>query len=141
MKPTNTTPTTDRPFTPRLEHGERLSLTLSAADEREMSRFGRRLGYQGQITDQTTGQRYEVYGAACSSPGCLCDAVVYPLDHSKSALTRSAKLRLAEIEARQVELYTDLDELPSTDRTRRREIKAELNRLAAEKRVIRGAAV
>jgi hypothetical protein len=35
MQPTNTTQTTGHLFTPRLEHGQRLSLKLSAADERK----------------------------------------------------------------------------------------------------------
>ncbi|MEV8442676.1 hypothetical protein AB0425_35305 [Actinosynnema sp. NPDC051121] len=106
-----------------------------------MARFGRRLGYAGTITDRITGTRYEVYGAACSSPHCICDAVVYPLDGPSTKLTQSAKIRLTEIEARQLQLYTHLDDLPSTDQARRRQIKAELAQLASEERDIRRAAL
>ncbi|XVV02511.1 hypothetical protein ACQPW3_34920 [Actinosynnema sp. CA-248983] len=139
MKPAKTPEATDRPFTPRLEHGKRLVLKLNAVDESKMSRFGRRLGYRGTITDQTTGKRYEVYGAACNSPDCICDAIVYPLDHP-SRLTRSAKVRLTEIEARQVELYTELDDLPDNSMALRREIEAALDGLASEEVGIQGAA-
>ena len=37
----------------------------------------RRIGYKGIIETQT-GQRYRVYGRACSLPNCQCDAEIKP---------------------------------------------------------------
>ncbi|NUS65997.1 MAG: hypothetical protein HOQ46_20390, partial [Saccharothrix sp.] len=119
----------------------RLAIKLNPADQQRMNEFDRRDGYRGIVTNQATGIRYKIYGATCDLWFCLCDAVAFPVrDDAGSQLDRATKLQLRTIDARRVELYTDLDDLPSTDQARRRQIKAELAQLASEERDIRGAA-
>lgn len=59
-------------FTPRLKSSRRVEMRLSEEDHAKIGR-GR---WRAEITDQLTGRRYKVRGAACSIPRCMCDAVV-----------------------------------------------------------------
>ncbi|MBX4911487.1 hypothetical protein HJA82_29675 [Rhizobium bangladeshense] len=61
-------------FTPRksASSNDRYEMKLNAEDMAHVRR-GR---WKADITDQNTGKRYTVRGAACSAPRCLCDAVV-----------------------------------------------------------------
>jgi len=78
-------------FTPRvnpdprpLQWGEnvnRYSMQITVKDLKKLK--GRGLGYHGTITDRWTGQRWKVYGAPCSLPSCVCDAVVKPVEGGK----------------------------------------------------------
>jgi len=78
-------------FTPRVdpdprplkwgEQVERHNMQLTMRDLKKLR--GRGEGYQGIITDLWTGKRWEVYGAPCSLPTCVCDAVVKPVEGGK----------------------------------------------------------
>jgi hypothetical protein len=61
-------------FTPRksFDSNERYEMKLSTEDMAHVRR-GR---WKADVTDQNTGKRYAVRGAACSAPRCFCDAVV-----------------------------------------------------------------
>lgn len=64
-------------FTPRLTKTEqRLTMLLSPEDYAKIGRGG---PWAAEVTDLTTGQRWKARGAACSAPGCFCDAIVRPL--------------------------------------------------------------
>ena len=62
-------------FTPRLsaDTQDRDAMDLSPAD---MQKIGRGGPWRATVTDQNTGRRWRVRGAACSLPRCLCDAVI-----------------------------------------------------------------
>ena len=62
-------------FTPRVSASseERLRMCINAEDVAKVHR-GR--NWRAIITDQSTGRRYLVRGAACGLPGCRCDAVI-----------------------------------------------------------------
>ena len=60
-------------FTPRMPDGQRAEMLLNAEDGAKMKR-GR--PWHAVVTDQLTGKRWEVAGAARGLPGCFCDAVV-----------------------------------------------------------------
>jgi hypothetical protein len=62
------------PLTPRLSEAsaERLQMMLSAGDRDKVSRGE----WEEVLTDLQSGRRYKVRGAACSLPGCMCDAVI-----------------------------------------------------------------
>jgi hypothetical protein len=61
-------------FTPRLSKtGKRLALRLSDPDWAVANRHRGSLRIKGVVTDQTTGRRYRIKGAACGLP-CCCDA-------------------------------------------------------------------
>jgi hypothetical protein len=61
-------------YTPRLKDtGERLRLTLNDADWVVANRYRGTLRVRGIITDQKTGKRYRIKGAACGLQ-CRCDA-------------------------------------------------------------------
>lgn len=71
------------PFTPRL--GEALdsprgSFRLTVEDAERIMKQGRTLGPKGQVTDQTTGKRYAISGAACDLRGCVCDSIATEVD-------------------------------------------------------------
>ena len=61
-------------FTPRLhdETDERIQMDLNQEDQAKI----RRGTWKAEVTDQITGKRYLVAGAACSLPRCFCDAVI-----------------------------------------------------------------
>jgi hypothetical protein len=61
-------------YTPRLKStGERLRLRLNVADWIVANRYRGTLRVKGIVTDQKTGKRYRVKGAACGLQ-CCCDA-------------------------------------------------------------------
>lgn len=61
-------------YTPRLKAtGERLQLVLNDTDWAVANRYRGTLRVRGIITDQKTGTRYRIKGAACGLP-CRCDA-------------------------------------------------------------------
>lgn len=61
-------------FTPRLRTtGKRLALSLSDADWAIANRHHGTLRVRGIVTDQNTGKRYRIKGAACGLQ-CRCDA-------------------------------------------------------------------
>jgi hypothetical protein len=60
-------------FTPRLADGTRAEMAIDAADQ---SKIRMRAPWRAEVTDQITGRRYRVRGAACGIPGCGCDAVI-----------------------------------------------------------------
>ena len=60
-------------FTPRLKTGKRLALHLSDADWEIVNRYRGTLRIKGVVTDQDTGKRYRIKGAACGLQ-CQCDA-------------------------------------------------------------------
>jgi hypothetical protein len=61
-------------FTPRLKDAsERLQLMLNDADWVVVNRYRGTLRVRGDVTDQTTGKRYRIKGAACGLQ-CRCDA-------------------------------------------------------------------
>lgn len=61
-------------YTPRLRGtGARLQLTLNDADWAVLNRHRGTLRVKGVVTDQKTGKRYRIKGAACALP-CCCDA-------------------------------------------------------------------
>ncbi len=62
-------------FTPRAsaDSSQRLHMQISTADDAKIQR-GRL--WRATVTDQDTGRRYKVRGAACSAPNCICDAVI-----------------------------------------------------------------
>lgn len=61
-------------YTPRLkETGERLRLMLNDADWAIANRHRGMLRVKGVVTDQSTGKRYRIKGAACGLQ-CCCDA-------------------------------------------------------------------
>jgi len=61
-------------YTPRLKNtGERLGLKLNHADWVVASRYRGTLRVKGIVTDQKTGKRYRIKGAACGLQ-CCCDA-------------------------------------------------------------------
>jgi hypothetical protein len=61
-------------YTPRLkDSGERLKLMLDDADWIVANRYRGTLRVRGIITDQSTGKRYQIKGAACGLQ-CRCDA-------------------------------------------------------------------
>lgn len=63
-------------FTPRTADGKkRFHWTISAEDYAKIENKGRTL-WQAEVTNLLDGKRYRVRGAACSQPGCICDAVV-----------------------------------------------------------------
>jgi hypothetical protein len=60
--------------TPKLKDGgERLKLILDDADWIVANRYRGTLRVRGIITDQSTGKRYRIKGAACGLQ-CRCDA-------------------------------------------------------------------
>ncbi len=62
-------------FTPRLSKtGKRLALRLSDADWVIANRHHGTLRVRGIVTDQNTGKRYRIKGAACGL-ACCSDAV------------------------------------------------------------------
>ena len=61
-------------FTPRRKDGsERLQLMLNDADWVVANRYRGTLRVRGVVTDQNTGKRYRIRGAACGLE-CRCDA-------------------------------------------------------------------
>ncbi|MBZ5697647.1 MAG: hypothetical protein LAN18_03780 [Acidobacteriia bacterium] len=61
-------------FTPKLSKtGKRLALRLSDADWAIANRHHGTLRIKGVVTDQATGKRYRIKGAACGLQ-CQCDA-------------------------------------------------------------------
>jgi hypothetical protein len=61
-------------YTPRLKNtGERLRLMLNDADWAIANRYRGTLRVRGIVTDQNTGKRYRIKGAACGLQ-CRCDA-------------------------------------------------------------------
>jgi len=61
-------------YTPRLkDNDERLKLILDDADWIVANRYRGTLRVRGIITDQSTGKRYRIKGAACGLQ-CRCDA-------------------------------------------------------------------
>jgi len=61
-------------YTPRLKDtGERLQLMLNDADWAIANRSRGTLRLKGVVTDQNTGKRYRIKGAACGLK-CRCDA-------------------------------------------------------------------
>lgn len=77
-------------FTPILPSGRRTKMRLSHEDQAKITRG---LGLKGVVTDLLTGRRWRVYGMACESPNCACDARVVPVRRKwiQSALKRSTK--------------------------------------------------
>jgi len=73
-------------FTPRIDpeprpltFGERVERHQMELPDKDMAKVQRRKsGYRGTVTDLLTGRRWKVYGAPCSLPNCMCDAVVKP---------------------------------------------------------------
>jgi hypothetical protein len=62
-------------FTPRLSTtGKRLALRLSDADWVIANRHRGTRRIKGVVTDQNTGKRYRIKGAACGL-SCCCDAM------------------------------------------------------------------
>jgi hypothetical protein len=62
-------------YTPRLKGtGERLRLLLNDADWAIANRYRGTFRVRGIVTDQNTGKRYRIKGAACGLP-CRCDAI------------------------------------------------------------------
>jgi hypothetical protein len=58
-------------YTPRFKHtGERLRLVLNDADWAIANRFRGTLRVKGVVTDQSTGKRYRIKGAACGLRCC-----------------------------------------------------------------------
>jgi hypothetical protein len=63
-----------RIYTPRLKNtGERLRLRLNDTDWLVANRYRGTLQVRGIVTDQKTGKRYRIQGAACGLQ-CCCDA-------------------------------------------------------------------
>jgi len=61
-------------YTPRLKNtGERLRLKLNDTDWVVANRYRGTLRVRGIVTDQKTGKRYRIKGAACGLQ-CCCDA-------------------------------------------------------------------
>ena len=61
-------------YTPRFkDNDERLKLMLDDADWIVANRYRGTLRVRGIITDQSTGKRYRIKGAACGLQ-CRCDA-------------------------------------------------------------------
>jgi hypothetical protein len=61
-------------YTPRFKHtAERLRLVLNDADWVTANRHRGTLRVKGVVTDQSTGKRYRIKGAACGLQ-CCCDA-------------------------------------------------------------------
>jgi hypothetical protein len=61
-------------YTPRLKDtGERLRLMLNDADWAIANCYRGTLRNKGIVTDQNTGKRYRIKGAACGLQ-CCCDA-------------------------------------------------------------------
>jgi hypothetical protein len=61
-------------YTPRLKGtGERLRLLLNDADWVVANRYRGTFRVRGIVTDQNTGKRYRIKGAACGLQ-CRCDA-------------------------------------------------------------------
>lgn len=80
-------------FTPRLRNGRRIGIVL---DDTSFSQVrGRGLGNRGNVTDLSTGNRYEIAGAACSLAGCLCDAVATKIELPGSPEAESSRLARA----------------------------------------------
>lgn len=69
-------------FTPHTDT-KRIGIVLNDADYKQAS--GRGLGKRGQVTDQLTGKRYEIEGAACSLPTCVCDAIARPVEPARKS--------------------------------------------------------
>lgn len=65
-------------------------MRLSHEDQAKITRG---LGLKGVVTDLLTGRRWRVYGMACESPNCACDARVVPVRRKwiQGALKRSTK--------------------------------------------------
>ncbi|MGA8222321.1 MAG: hypothetical protein WB780_11760 [Candidatus Acidiferrales bacterium] len=62
-------------YTPRLKGtDERLRLVLNDGDWAIANRHRGTLRVRGVVTDQNTGKRYRIKGAACGLP-CCCDAI------------------------------------------------------------------
>jgi hypothetical protein len=62
-------------YTPRLKDTrERLRLVLNDTDWAVANRHSGTLRVQGVVTDQSTGKRYRIKGAACGLK-CCCDAI------------------------------------------------------------------
>jgi hypothetical protein len=64
--------------TPRINAWSDDRLQLALSDE-DFAKIRRRDRWQATVTDQATGTRYVLRGAACSLPHCHCDAVVVAL--------------------------------------------------------------
>jgi hypothetical protein len=61
-------------YTPRMKDtGKRLRLMLNDADWAVANRHRGTLRVRGIVTDQNTGKRYRIKGAACGLQ-CQCDA-------------------------------------------------------------------
>ncbi len=70
-----------RPFTPRMRNGRRIGIVLDNASYDQVR--GRGLGNRGIVTDLSTGNQYEIIGAACSIHGCVCDAIAIRVNAQK----------------------------------------------------------
>jgi hypothetical protein len=65
---------TTQVYAPRLKDtGERLRLILNDTDWAVANRYRGTLRVRGTVTDQKTGKRYRIKGAACGLE-CRCDA-------------------------------------------------------------------
>jgi len=62
-------------FTPRVSSTSEERLRLSI-NEQDLAKVKRGQPWKADVTDQLTGNRYRVRGAACDAPGCRCDAIV-----------------------------------------------------------------
>jgi hypothetical protein len=61
-------------YTPRLKKtGARLRLSLNQSDRVVANRYRGTFRVRGIVTDQKTGKRYQIKGAACGLR-CCCDA-------------------------------------------------------------------
>jgi hypothetical protein len=73
-------------YTPRLkDNDERLKLMLDDADWIVANRYRGTLRVRGIITDQSTGKRYRIKGAACGLQ-CRCDATAEEVQRSSPHL-------------------------------------------------------
>jgi hypothetical protein len=61
-------------FSPRISAASAKRIIMKLSDEDH--RLIRRGNWQAEVTDQNTGKRYRVRGAACNLPHCMCDAVI-----------------------------------------------------------------
>jgi hypothetical protein len=62
-------------LTPRINAESNDRLTMSISDE-DRAKICRGKPWQADVTDQNTGRRYHIRGAACGLPRCMCDAVI-----------------------------------------------------------------
>lgn len=61
-------------FTPLDKNGKRLEFDMKNVKILEGTLFMRKLGLQAIV--EIKGKKYKVYGRACSSPHCHCDAQI-----------------------------------------------------------------